>query len=179
MVVNQRDLRRLMKKLYPLLPRRPDSFSASRRTPPRSRSSGCVCKPPWDHLIAATRRPASPLHNRSLSQLLPKQLDPPIGVFPRVRCFPALKPYSTQTPALAPPHLEKFTGFTTRRWLSDRRRLGGVSETPKEPSSVLPPHSVSLAASGSNRPHRVHFQGRWFPARMGFGRDGNLHVMPE
>jgi len=35
-----------------------------------------------------------------------------------------------------------------------------------------------LAASGNNRPHRVHFQG-WCRARMGFGRDGNLHVMAE
>ena len=38
---------------------------------------------------------------------------------------------------------------------------------------------IALTASGSNRPHGVHFQGRWFPARMRFGRDGNLHVMAE
>jgi hypothetical protein len=38
---------------------------------------------------------------------------------------------------------------------------------------------MPLAASGNNRAHRVHFQGRWFPSRMGFGRDGNLHVMAE
>ena len=36
-----------------------------------------------------------------------------------------------------------------------------------------------LAASGSNGPYRVHFQGRWFPARMGFGRNCDLHVMVE
>ena len=28
-------------------------------------------------------------------------------------------------------------------------------------------------------PPCVHFQGRRFPSRMGFGRDGNLHVMRE
>jgi hypothetical protein len=36
-----------------------------------------------------------------------------------------------------------------------------------------------LAARGSNGPHRVHFQGRWFTAGMGFGSDGNLHVMAQ
>ena len=38
---------------------------------------------PPDVLVAATRRPASPLHTRSLSQLLPKKLDSPIGFFQR------------------------------------------------------------------------------------------------
>ena len=38
---------------------------------------------------------------------------------------------------------------------------------------------IPLTASGSNRPHRVHLQGRWFPAGMGFGCNGNLHVMAE
>jgi hypothetical protein len=40
-------------------------------------------------------------------------------------------------------------------------------------------HCGKLAASGGNGPHRVHFQRRWFPAGMGLGRDGDLHVLAE
>jgi hypothetical protein len=54
--------------------------------------------------------------------------------------------------------------------------LGFRDMTPSTPERDS---GCPVAARGNNRPHRVHFQGRWFPARMGFWRDANLHVMAE
>jgi hypothetical protein len=70
--------------------------------------------------------------------------------------------------------LEMQSQHCNSRSVQIRNVTESCRTSPPERDSGCP-----LAASGNNRPHRIHFQGRWFPARMGFGRDGNLHVMAE
>ncbi len=72
--------------------------------------------------------------------------------------------------------------YKIREELRVARNLTSVTGAPTSHDAEecsKPVEPLRLAAGGSNGPHCVHFQGRWFPAGMGFGRDGNLHVMVE
>lgn len=86
--------------------------------------------------------------------------------------FLSLKRISKFSPPVL--ELEMQSQHCNSRSVQIRNVTESCGASPPERDSGCP-----LAASGNNRPHRVHFQGRWFPPRMGFGRDGNLHVMAE
>ena len=73
-----------------------------------------------------------------------------------------------------------FTRF--REDLRVARNLTSVAGAPtshNDEECSKPVEPLMLAAGSSNGTHGGHFQGRWLPAGMGFGRDGNLHVMAE